>query len=158
MSDWLFDLGNSRFKFAPLQGNRAGSVQAWAHGAEAITASALEALPRGDTAWEMNSGGGNVDTGGGGMTATGGGGGAAGGGGGGVAHEASRTAVSTPSQAQGARGAETGAWRRAAQCGAGSMSLMWANLLKLIGPGLASSAHMNGWMACIVNRLWRFAQ
>ena len=51
MSDWLFDLGNSRFKFAPLQGNRAGSVQAWAHGAEAITASALEALPRGDTAW-----------------------------------------------------------------------------------------------------------
>ena len=51
MSDWLFDLGNSRFKFAPLQGNRAGSVQAWAHGAEAITASALDALPRGDTAW-----------------------------------------------------------------------------------------------------------
>ncbi|KRG70801.1 pantothenate kinase [Stenotrophomonas terrae] len=51
MSDWLFDLGNSRFKFAPLQGNRAGSVQAWAHGAEAITASALEALPRGATAW-----------------------------------------------------------------------------------------------------------
>ena len=51
MSDWLFDLGNSRFKFAPLHGNRAGSVQAWAHGAEAITASALEALPQGDTAW-----------------------------------------------------------------------------------------------------------
>ncbi len=51
MSDWLFDLGNSRFKFAPLQGNRAGSVRAWAHGAEAITASALEALPRGNTAW-----------------------------------------------------------------------------------------------------------
>jgi len=51
MSDWLFDLGNSRFKFAPLQGNRTGNVQAWAHGAEAITASALEALPQGDTAW-----------------------------------------------------------------------------------------------------------
>lgn len=51
MSDWLFDLGNSRFKFAPLQGDSAGSVQAWAHGAEAITASALDALPQGDTAW-----------------------------------------------------------------------------------------------------------
>ena len=51
MSDWLFDLGNSRFKFAPLQGVAAGSVQAWAHGAEAMNAAALEALPRGDTAW-----------------------------------------------------------------------------------------------------------
>lgn len=51
MSDWLFDLGNSRFKFAPLEGTAAGSVQAWAHGAEAMTATALEALPRGDTAW-----------------------------------------------------------------------------------------------------------
>ncbi|RXY90266.1 pantothenate kinase, partial [Salmonella sp. 3DZ2-4SM] len=36
MSDWLFDLGNSRFKFAPLQGDRAGDVQAWAHGAEGM--------------------------------------------------------------------------------------------------------------------------
>lgn len=51
MSDWLFDLGNSRFKFAPLQGERVGSVQAWAHGAEAMDAPALDALPRGDTAW-----------------------------------------------------------------------------------------------------------
>jgi type III pantothenate kinase len=51
MSDWLFDLGNSRFKFAPLHGAVAGNVQAWAHGAEAMTAAALEALPRGDTAW-----------------------------------------------------------------------------------------------------------
>jgi type III pantothenate kinase len=51
MSDWLFDLGNSRFKFAPLSGVTVGSVQAWAHGAETMTASALEALPRGDTAW-----------------------------------------------------------------------------------------------------------
>ncbi len=51
MSDWLFDLGNSRFKFAPLAGDRAGSTQAWAHGAEAMTATALEALPRGGTAW-----------------------------------------------------------------------------------------------------------
>lgn len=51
MSDWLFDLGNSRFKFAPLQGAEIGDVQAWAHGAEAMTAAALEALPRGITAW-----------------------------------------------------------------------------------------------------------
>lgn len=51
MSDWLFDLGNSRFKFAPLQGDETGSVQAWAHGAEAMTTAALHALPRGDTAW-----------------------------------------------------------------------------------------------------------
>ncbi|RBF89874.1 pantothenate kinase, partial [Xanthomonas oryzae pv. oryzae] len=26
MSEWLFDLGNSRFKYAPLHGNRAGQV------------------------------------------------------------------------------------------------------------------------------------
>ena len=51
MSDWLFDLGNSRFKFAPLAGEVAGSLQAWPHGAEPMTAAALEALPCGDTAW-----------------------------------------------------------------------------------------------------------
>lgn len=51
MSDWLFDLGNSRFKFAPLEGAAAGSVQAWQHGAEAMTSAALQALPEGDTAW-----------------------------------------------------------------------------------------------------------
>ncbi|MCL7715338.1 type III pantothenate kinase [Stenotrophomonas mori] len=51
MSDWLFDLGNSRFKFAPLLGGDAGAVQAWPHGAEAMTAAALEALPQGGTAW-----------------------------------------------------------------------------------------------------------
>ncbi len=51
MSDWLFDLGNSRFKFAPLHGDQPGSVQAWAHGAEAMTTSALQALPRGGSAW-----------------------------------------------------------------------------------------------------------
>lgn len=51
MSDWLFDLGNSRFKFAPLTGVAAGSVQAWAHGAEAMTAEARAGLPQGDTAW-----------------------------------------------------------------------------------------------------------
>lgn len=51
MSDWLFDLGNSRFKFAPLLDARAGAVQAWPHGAEAMPAPALAALPQGDTAY-----------------------------------------------------------------------------------------------------------
>ncbi len=51
MSDWLFDLGNSRFKFAPLQGTLAGDVQAMPHGAEAMDAVALDALPHGDTAY-----------------------------------------------------------------------------------------------------------
>ncbi|MEB1529914.1 type III pantothenate kinase [Xanthomonas sp. WHRI 7945] len=51
MSDWLFDLGNSRFKFAALERGRAGAVQAWAHGAEAMDAAAVAALPRGDTAY-----------------------------------------------------------------------------------------------------------
>ncbi|WP_422507890.1 type III pantothenate kinase [Stenotrophomonas sp. GZD-301] len=51
MSDWLFDLGNSRFKFAPLQGVRAGDVQAWPHGAEAMPDDALQALPQGDVAY-----------------------------------------------------------------------------------------------------------
>lgn len=51
MSDWLFDLGNSRFKFAPLQGARAGDVQAWPHGAEAMPAEQLQALPSGAVAY-----------------------------------------------------------------------------------------------------------
>jgi type III pantothenate kinase len=50
MSQWLFDLGNSRFKFAPLRGARVGEVQAWAHGAEHIDAAALAALPHGRVA------------------------------------------------------------------------------------------------------------
>ncbi|PPV07959.1 pantothenate kinase [Xanthomonas bromi] len=51
MSEWLFDLGNSRFKYAPLHGDRAGEVQAWAHGAEAMDATALAALPFGRIAY-----------------------------------------------------------------------------------------------------------
>lgn len=51
MSQWVFDLGNSRFKFAPLQGAAVADVQAWAHGAEAMDAAALDALPRGRIAW-----------------------------------------------------------------------------------------------------------
>ncbi len=50
MSEWLFDLGNSRFKYAPLDGTRAGDVQAWAHGAEAMDTAALSALPSGKVA------------------------------------------------------------------------------------------------------------
>lgn len=51
MSDWLFDLGNSRFKFAPLQGAHAGDVQAWPHGAETMPAGARDALPSGEVAY-----------------------------------------------------------------------------------------------------------
>ena len=51
MSQWLFDLGNSRFKFARRQGDHAGEVQAWAHGAEAMDAALLAALPTGKVAY-----------------------------------------------------------------------------------------------------------
>ncbi|GAB3043074.1 type III pantothenate kinase [Stenotrophomonas tumulicola] len=51
MSDWLFDLGNSRFKYAPLRGDRAGNVQAWTHGAEDLRSEALRALPQGRIAY-----------------------------------------------------------------------------------------------------------
>jgi len=51
MSDWLFDLGNSRFKFAPLQGDRAGDVQAWAHGAEGMAGQPPHSLASGRTAF-----------------------------------------------------------------------------------------------------------
>lgn len=51
MSAWLFDLGNSRFKFAPLRDGRVGEVQAWAHGAEDVDARALAAMPHGSVAY-----------------------------------------------------------------------------------------------------------
>lgn len=52
MSQWLFDLGNSRFKFAPLrEDGRVGDVQAWAHGAELLDEDSAAALPRGEVAW-----------------------------------------------------------------------------------------------------------
>lgn len=52
MSQWLFDLGNSRFKFAPLrEDGRAGDVQAWAHGVESMSAASAAALPHGGVAW-----------------------------------------------------------------------------------------------------------
>ncbi|WP_045726637.1 type III pantothenate kinase [Xanthomonas sp. GPE 39] len=51
MSDWLFDLGNSRFKFAALEHGQLGPVQAWPHGAEAMDMAAMAALPSGATAY-----------------------------------------------------------------------------------------------------------
>jgi len=52
MSQWLFDLGNSRFKCAPLRADgRVGDIQAWAHGADALREDAADALPRGEVAW-----------------------------------------------------------------------------------------------------------
>ena len=55
MSDWLFDLGNSRFKAACRRPDGGiGEVLAWPHGAEAM-ASGDDAgqvpLPRGHRAW-----------------------------------------------------------------------------------------------------------
>lgn len=47
MSDWLFDLGNSRFKAAPWDGGEPGPVQAWPHGEQVHQAP----LPRGRRAW-----------------------------------------------------------------------------------------------------------
>lgn len=47
MSDWLFDLGNSRFKAAPWDGGDPGPVQAWPHGEDVHRAP----LPRGRRAW-----------------------------------------------------------------------------------------------------------
>ncbi|WP_028919389.1 type III pantothenate kinase [Pseudoxanthomonas suwonensis] len=54
MSDWLFDLGNSRFKAAPWHGGTdVGEVLAWPHGADALAAGDTShgALPRGRRAW-----------------------------------------------------------------------------------------------------------
>jgi type III pantothenate kinase len=54
MSDWLFDLGNSRFKAAPWRaGGGVGEVRAWPHGAGALAAAdeGQDPLPRGRHAW-----------------------------------------------------------------------------------------------------------
>lgn len=52
MSHWLFDLGNSRFKGAPLLADgRVGEVTAWPHGGEAFAAGDIARLPSGDVAW-----------------------------------------------------------------------------------------------------------
>ncbi|WP_372016256.1 type III pantothenate kinase [Pseudoxanthomonas sp. 10H] len=54
MSDWLFDLGNSRFKAARWEtGGGIGDVLAWPHGADALVAgdASQGPLPRGRHAW-----------------------------------------------------------------------------------------------------------
>jgi len=54
MTDWLFDLGNSRFKAASWQdGGGIGDVLAWPHGADALVAGDAShgPLPRGRHAW-----------------------------------------------------------------------------------------------------------
>lgn len=54
MTDWLFDLGNSRFKAAPWHGGGGiGEVLAWPHGADALVAGDASdgPLPRGRRAW-----------------------------------------------------------------------------------------------------------
>jgi type III pantothenate kinase len=52
MNRWLFDLGNSRFKFAPLDARGGvGEVSACPHGAEMPNTAAASALPRGDVAY-----------------------------------------------------------------------------------------------------------
>ena len=52
MSHWLFDLGNSRFKGAPLLADgRVGEVIAWPHGGEAFAADDIARLPSGEVAW-----------------------------------------------------------------------------------------------------------
>lgn len=54
MSDWLFDLGNSRFKAAPWDADGGiGEVLAWPHGADALVSGDAShgPLPRGRHAW-----------------------------------------------------------------------------------------------------------
>lgn len=46
---WLFDLGNTRLKFAPLQGDAVGAVQAMPH-AQLLAEDAREHLPHGTVA------------------------------------------------------------------------------------------------------------
>lgn len=52
MSDWLFDLGNTRLKLAPLDGDGPGAVTAHPHGSEGLDAAWTSALPpRIEIAW-----------------------------------------------------------------------------------------------------------
>lgn len=52
MSDWLFDLGNSRFKAASWGGGAdLGEVRAWPHDAQALANACGDALPQGRYAW-----------------------------------------------------------------------------------------------------------
>ncbi|MGY0652088.1 type III pantothenate kinase [Luteimonas sp. A537] len=52
MSDWLFDLGNTRLKLAPLDPGGAGPVAAFGHGGEELDPAWSSTLPsRIDVAW-----------------------------------------------------------------------------------------------------------
>lgn len=51
MSQWLFDLGNTRLKFAPLADGRAGPAQVWAHQDQQRPLPEPAQLPAGECAW-----------------------------------------------------------------------------------------------------------
>lgn len=51
MSQWLFDLGNTRLKYAPLQQAAAGPVAVWAHQDQQRPLPDPEQLPGGEVAW-----------------------------------------------------------------------------------------------------------
>ena len=51
MSQWLFDLGNTRLKFAPRQSQGAGPVHVWTHQDQERPLPELSDLPRGSVAW-----------------------------------------------------------------------------------------------------------
>jgi type III pantothenate kinase len=51
MSQWLFDLGNTRLKYAPSLGGVAGEVAVWAHQDQQRPLPEPAQLPGGDVAW-----------------------------------------------------------------------------------------------------------
>lgn len=51
MSQWLFDLGNTRLKFAPLQNAQAGGATALPYHTLEGASDAMDALPGGSVAW-----------------------------------------------------------------------------------------------------------
>lgn len=51
MSQWLFDLGNTRLKYAPRSADGAGEVAVWAHQDQQRPLPEPEQLPRGEVAW-----------------------------------------------------------------------------------------------------------
>lgn len=51
MSQWLFDLGNTRLKYAPCDGQGVGPVAVWAHQDQQRPLPEPAQLPAGSTAW-----------------------------------------------------------------------------------------------------------
>jgi type III pantothenate kinase len=51
MSQWLFDLGNTRLKYAQRRGEGAGEVQVWAHQDQQRPLPDIDQLPAGEVAW-----------------------------------------------------------------------------------------------------------